>query len=129
MDITKKFKAKKQVLPTFRTFPVTLEEEVTQGVIDWYTSRGLPVPPEDLAACKGIDAQQEAELKKLQEATEAAPAPLKPAYGTPEFWKDWWAKKRAKEAALKEAGLPVPEPKPKKPRKKTSPKASTGGSG
>ena len=118
--VPKKFKAKKslatvpqeQILPTFHPFPITLEEEVTAAVIEWYTSRGLPVPPEELAACKGIDAQQMAEYNEILATVEATPP--KPVYGTPEFWKDWWAKKRAKEAALKEAGLPIPPPKSRK---------------
>jgi len=131
----KKFKAKKQPPPppsvgitglVPNPFPITLEEEVTAAVIEWYTSKGLPVPQEDLEACKGIDAQQQAEFKKLAVAAEAIKP--KPVYGTPEFWKDWWAKKRAKEAELKAAGLPIPEPKGAsagpKPKKKKSPPAS-----
>ena len=115
------FKKTPLVKPTFGTaaypYPITLEEEVTAAVYEWYESRGLPVPLEDIAACRGIDAQQWEETKKL---LAAEPVKLKPAYGTPEFWKDWWARKRAKEAELKAAGLPIPEPKPKK---KKSPKA------
>jgi hypothetical protein len=103
------------VYPPYNPNPITLEEEVLAGVIEWYMARGLPVPQEDLDACKGIDAAAAAATK----AEMAAPAPPpKPAYGTPEFWKEWWAKKRAKEAAAREAGEPIPEPKPKKKKRK-----------
>jgi len=117
----KKFQPKYQY-PKYNPNPITFEEEVTAGVIEWYMARGLPVPQADLEACKGLDAAAAAEA-----ATEAAkpPPPPKPAYGTPEFWKEWWAKKRAKEAAAKAnaegmegtrgAGCPpIPEPKAKK---------------
>lgn len=97
--------------PPYNANPITLEEEVLAGVIEWYMALGLPVPQEDLDACKGIDAAVAAEA--AVEAAKPAPPP-KPAYGTPEFWKEWWAKKRAKEAAMREAGIPIPEPKPKK---------------
>ncbi len=97
--------------PPYNPNPVTLEEEVLAGVIEWYMALGRPVPQEDLDACKGIDAAVAAEA-----AAEAAmpPPPERPAYGTPEFWKEWWAKKRAKEAAMRAAGIPIPEPKAKK---------------
>jgi len=95
-------------------FPITFEGEVTALVIEWYTSRGLPVPPEDLEACKGLDKQRQAEFDSMIQSSEVPVE--KPAYGTPEFWKDWWAKKRAKEAAATAAaaaGEPVPQPKGK----------------
>jgi hypothetical protein len=80
--------------PPYNANPITLEEEVLKGVVEWYMARGLPVPQEDLDACKGIDAVAAAEV--AAEVAKPAPPP-KPAYGTPEFWKEWWAKKRAKE--------------------------------
>lgn len=86
------------VYPAYNTTPLTLEEEVVAGVIEWYMALGKPVPPEDLEACRGIDAALKAEVA----AQMAAPvAVVAPAYGTPEFWKQWWAKKKAKEAAQK----------------------------
>lgn len=111
-----KFVVKKPqvVYPPYNPNPVTYEEEVTAGVIEWYMARGLPVPQEDLDACRGLDAAA-AEATKAELAAPAPPP--KPAYGTPEFWKEWWAKKRAKEAAMKEAGIPIPEPKTKAKKK------------
>ncbi len=93
--------------PAYNANPITLEEEVVAGVIEWYMALGQPVPPEDLEACRGIDAAARAEVA-AEMAAPAAVAP--PAYGTPEFWKQWWAKKRAKAIA---EGTPLPEPKKK----------------
>ena len=90
--------------PPYNANPITYEEEVRAGVIEWYMALGLPVPQEDLDACKGLDAAVAAEVA----AELAKPVVHKPAYGTPEFWKDWWAKKRAREAA---GGSTAPAPK------------------
>ena len=108
--MSKKFASKRPVAtgvasgpvtyPKYNANPITLEEEVVAGVIEWYMALGQPVPPEDLEACRGIDAAARAEVA-AEMAAPAAVAP--PAYGTPEFWKQWWAKKRAKEAAAKAA--------------------------
>jgi hypothetical protein len=118
--MSKKFtpRSAQPAYPPYNANPITLEEEVTAGVIEWYMALGQPVPPEDLEACRGIDAALKADVA----AEMAAPAPVAPAaYGTPEFWKQWWAKKRAKEAAAKAAapsgeaasaaGESLPEPK------------------
>jgi hypothetical protein len=86
-----KFKFKRLPLPAA---PITLEEEVVAGVKTWYANLGKPVPKEDLDACSGINAEQ----IKIHEAEMAKPPSTKLVYGTPEFWKDWWAKKKAKEA-------------------------------
>lgn len=107
--MSKKFtpRSAQPTYPVYNANPITLEEEVTAGVIEWYMALGQPVPPEDLEACKGIDAAIQADVA----AEMAAPAPVAPpAYGTPEFWKQWWAKKRAKAAA---EGTPLPEAKNK----------------
>lgn len=130
MATSKKFAPKRSppTYPPYNANPITLEEEVTAGVIEWYMALGQPVPPEDLEACRGIDAALTADLA----AEMAAPAPVAPAaYGTPEFWKQWWAKKRAKEAAAKAAtttsgdgeaaakAIPTAPTKEKKPEKKS----------
>ena len=96
MEAPKKFRPLKKayVYPVYNKNPITFEEQVTANVIEWYMNLGLPVPQEDLDACRGIDAED----KALKAAEAAKPIVVKLAYGTPEFWKDWWAKKRAKEA-------------------------------
>ena len=86
------------VAPEPVQFPATQAEEVWQLVQEWYAGRLEPVPEEDRTAC----------LKMLEEecvpAVAAAPAAApKPAYGTPEFWKAHWAKKRATAASAASA--------------------------
>ena len=76
--------------------PMTFGEEVESLVREWYNDRNMPIPPEDIQACREMDIIQSAENKKI--ADSAASVVSKPVYGTPEFWKDWWAKKKAKEA-------------------------------
>jgi len=74
--------------------PETFGEEVERLVCEWYSGKGMPVPLWELQACRKIDKAEEALRKKEAET----PAPVaKPIYGTPEFWKDWWAKKKARE--------------------------------
>jgi hypothetical protein len=85
---------------------LTFGQEIEEAVCEWYRVRNMPVPPEELQACREIDAIEDAEYKKLT----AEPAKPKPVYGTPEFWKDWWAKKK-----VKEAGETNVEPKKRKP--------------
>jgi phage terminase Nu1 subunit (DNA packaging protein) len=85
---------------------LTFGQEIEEAVKTWYREKGMPVPPEDLQVCREIDGIQQAEHERLT----AEPAKPKPVYGTPEFWKDWWAKKKAKEAA----GESKEEPKKQK---------------
>jgi hypothetical protein len=66
----------------------TLAQEVLHNVQEWYSSRGLPVPKEDIAACNQACLNEES-------PAEQKPAEQKPAYGTPAFWKAYWAKKKA----------------------------------
>ena len=113
--------------------PETLAEEVWQLVQEWYATRGEEVPEEDRADC----------MKLLEEERLARDAPVavaapKPAYGTPEFWKAHWAKKRALAQAQaqtqstnpsapappKRTAVPKAKPPPKTPAAKAT--AQTG---
>lgn len=98
--------------------PVTLEEEVTASVIEWYRVRGQPVPSEELAACRGMDAAQQREFDAIKRV--AGPVEEKAAYGTPEFWKQYWAKKKAKEAEMAARGEPIPPKAPTQKKKSLS---------
>jgi hypothetical protein len=64
--------------------------EAVEILTEWYTSKGLPVPAEELEACK-----------QSLEPVLIASASVKPVYGTPEFWKEWWRKKKAKDCMEK----------------------------
>jgi hypothetical protein len=99
--------------------PGTLGEEVEELVREWYSNRGMPVPPWEIQACRKIDKAEKAAAEEAEAV--AAATPTKPIYGTPEFWKDWWAKKKAKEAAAIAAGTASAEaPKVKSAQQKPS---------
>jgi hypothetical protein len=70
----------------------TLAEEVWLLVQEWYSTRG-EIPAEEVDACLQAIQEETAELAKPAEPAEPA-KPAKPSYGTPEFWKAYWAKKK-----------------------------------
>lgn len=89
--------------------PMTIGEEIDEALKEWYTTRGLPVPEDEVGIGAVIDAASAAEMKKFVEAhqkgEEEMPSVV-PAYGTPEFW-DYHRKKKAAENARRAAeGLP-----------------------
>ena len=80
----------------------TINEEVWLLVQEWYANHNLPISFEDSDTCltaieeerlsmplQTIQAIQEQEKQKQKQKQ-------KPSYGSPEFWKAYWAKKRAK---------------------------------
>jgi hypothetical protein len=86
---------------------VTLGSEVDRLVIEWYTIRGLPVPPEDLIGSE-IDATEAASAARLEAAAlkqETVPTVV-PPYGTQEFWAYHRAKRAAENKRRDEEGLP-----------------------
>jgi hypothetical protein len=111
--------------PLHWKIPETLGEEVDQALAEWYGSKGLPIPKEDVGIGTRIDKEERErfqrewkEYDELQKKQEDAPAGEKPAFGTPEFWA--WASKRKKEKdAEREAqGLaPLPTKKEKEAAK------------
>jgi len=99
----KKFTRQRGVTMERPKHPYTYEEVVMDSIFEWYMSRGMNVPPEDLEACRGIDREiQEQHLADMERVVET-----KPVYGTAEFWKQWWQKKKAKEQAV---ALPAKAP-------------------
>ncbi len=80
--------------------PAVMPEEldVREAVQEWYAARGQKTPAADLIACKQIGTAAIAALK-AQMAEVSKPIVVKPEYGTPEFWKQYWAKKKAAAAA------------------------------
>jgi len=69
---------------------ITLGEQMEEALREWYGALGKPVPQDEIQVCRQTDALEAAEQTRL----EAAYKP-KPVYGTPEFWKDYWARKKA----------------------------------
>ena len=92
---------------------ITYRDQVIDNIYEWYMSQGKHVPPEDLEACREID--KEITETHLLDVDTTTKADTKPAYGTPEFWKMYWQKKKA--AAV--PGAPV-KPKPLKKAPKAS---------
>jgi len=102
--------------------PQTPGEEVWALVQEWYAARGEPVPEQDRADCMKM--LEEERAPKVEVVTVR-----KPVYGTPEFWKAHWAKKRAQAT---NPSAPVPQihtavPKAKTPPKTPSAKATAQG--
>jgi hypothetical protein len=125
--------------PVQTRIPITPGEEVDAMLAEWYGSRGLPVPPEELSAGADYDKQLAEEWKEMDrmaalaagetvevtdEATgevkklePAGPGP-KPEFGTPEFWA-WARRKRAFDNAerAKQGLPPLPTAKEKEAAK------------
>ena len=68
-------------------------EEVWASVQEYAKIHNIGISPEDVKIC--LDDIKE-EKKKMAEPIDMTPSkPAKAEYGTPEFWKDHWAKKKA----------------------------------
>jgi hypothetical protein len=89
------------------------EAEVCWDLVqEWYRNQGKGVPPEEAKACLSEIAKEKKE--KLNPTIVQAVSSAKPAYGTKEFWADYWAKKKAAQAASGSE----PEKKPKEVKEK-----------
>lgn len=121
-------------------YPITTED-IEALVTKWYFQKKQKVPEEDKKWLRAYKEQEGAVEKELwkesladvleSERTEVGPKETlllqthrgsQPAYGTKEFWKDWWARKKEKERVAAERaamGFPAePEPVKKKRTKK-----------
>ena len=87
----------------------TLGKEVDEALLEWYTVRGQPVPPDEVGIGAVIDAANAAEEATFTAAVEKGEEELPsvvPPFGTPEFW-DYHRKKKALENQRRAAaGLP-----------------------
>jgi hypothetical protein len=90
-------------------------DDIEQEVVRWYFKKKLKIPAiekEFLEAYRKQEEEQKASAY-MWTGPDCSYTPSltstitiqteKPAYGTPAFWKDWWAKKKAKEAAAASA--------------------------
>ena len=86
----------------------TEAEHILDLVVEYYRLQELPVPDKDLADCNEL-LENEKKAGGLPEHWRNLPevTPPKPAYGTPEFWKQHWAKKKAAAAGAEELGAPA----------------------
>ena len=82
-------------------------DEIEQIVKEWYENLGQPIPDIEISFLKAYRDQEHENQPflwngPLPDAPASSVLPSKPVYGTPEFWKDWWARKKAKEKAAAE---------------------------
>jgi hypothetical protein len=110
MQAPKKFVIRRVV----RAYTTVLATQVEEILREWHAEHGTTMPAEEYAACREIDAVEAAEAARIEAAAAAAAA--KPVYGTAEFWKAYWAKKKA--------GVLAPKAKVKK-QKPATPKCAT----
>ena len=87
-------------------YPATLGEEVDEALKEWYSSRGLAVPADEVGIGAVIDRVETAEEKRIAVARAEETPSVVPEYGTPEFWKYHHAKKAAENARRAAEGLP-----------------------
>lgn len=95
----------------------TEADEIAEAVKEWYTGLGQVIPESDQEFLAVYRAQELKEFDRWDkilkgESNEPPPPPPKPVYGTPEFWKAYWEKKRAN--GLVATTRPAPVEKKKK---------------
>jgi len=87
METKKKFVPKRVPPYVYKTH---IAAEMDALMREWHANLGQTISPEELKICREIDLAEVAAAA----AVEAAAVNAKPVYGTPEFWKAHWAKKR-----------------------------------
>jgi hypothetical protein len=123
---TLKLKSKLLELPVYPGENVeryTSSWEAIDLVREWFADRNEPVPQAEIKfAIEMLEAEKQAIIKEAEEDAKPKKPVLgpMPEYGSQDFWKWCRMRKAIKEAELKEKGLPIPPPKP---RKKKEPKA------
>jgi hypothetical protein len=123
---TLKLKTKLLELPVYPGENVeryTSSWEAIDLVREWFADRNEPVPQAEIKfAIEMLEAEKQAIIKEAEEDAKPKKPVLgpMPEYGSQDFWKWCRMRKAIKEAELKEKGLPIPPPKP---RKKKEPKA------
>lgn len=80
-------------LTSVSTPSALVSEEVWELVKEWYKNKKSVIPIAEVKACKeAIEAEKEEKCKPIEQVD---PGPMKPEYGSPSFWADYWAKKKA----------------------------------
>ena len=90
METKRKFVPKSATPYVYKTY---IAAEMDALMREWYANLGQTISPEELKICREIDLAEVAAAAAAETAWAAAAA--KPVYGTPEFWKAHWAKKKA----------------------------------
>jgi hypothetical protein len=73
---------------------LTQAEYIYASVREWYRSKGINVPKEDIETCK-LYIKEELEEKARFEESLKNPAPVVDAVSANSYWKDYWEKKKA----------------------------------
>ena len=90
METKRKFVPKSATPYVYKTY---IAAEMDALMREWYANLGQTISPEELKICREIDLAEVVAAAAAETAWAAAAA--KPVYGTPEFWKAHWAKKKA----------------------------------
>jgi hypothetical protein len=105
---------------------ITIAEQVDEILKDWYASKGLEVPPDEVgigAKMAAADEAAEAVVEAARAVAEEETPSVVPSYGTPEFWAYHRAKKVAENKRRAEAGLPSVEEEKKQKEAEKAEKA------
>ena len=99
-------------------------DDIESAVRDWYAAKGLSIPPADRPWLRAFREEAAAASGKLwtgplPDLPSAPSASDKLVYGTPAYWKNFWAKKHAKKKAAEATAALPPSP----------PAAAAGGGG
>lgn len=91
---------KKKKLEEPSNIYLTEAEYIYESVKYWYKKNGLDIPETDKEWCEEFIKQEKKEAKEIQAFLDNPPPPKpeelpKPTFGSPEYWKDYWAKKKA----------------------------------
>jgi hypothetical protein len=74
---------------------MTFAEQVIANIKEWYRVLGQSVPKEDLEVCEQVKKEEEDKHKEFQEYLASPYVPPKAQFGSPEYWKAYWEKKKA----------------------------------
>jgi len=87
----------KRIIPSYKEddLSLTQAEYIFASVIEWYRVRGEEIPDEDLNWCEEYLKQEAEEKIKSNELLNTPLPPEKPSFGSGDYWKDYWAKKKA----------------------------------
>ena len=85
---------------------LTVEEQAYEDVKEYFKWLGKPIPPEEVKWCEEairLEAEAAAAARNAPpvEYVPEPSAPVRPEYGTPEYWKWWWKTKPEREAKKK----------------------------
>ena len=87
----------KRMIPNYKEddLSLTQAEYIFASVIEWYRSHETEIPEEDLNWCEEYLKQEAEEKIKSDELLNTPLPPEKPSFGSGDYWKDYWAKKKA----------------------------------